>query len=149
MADDEFVGLDTNVLIDIIENPLSAEYLHNHPLITRCRLCTTTINVDEAEQHFGKEKVNILLISLKITVLKLTVEDLQFSLRLEQEHRKDGAHQPDTAILACFLNNLVRIVMSIDFSFCRVAEKLGLRAIKIPSRDVITDIMFKRAFKKF
>lgn len=149
MAADEFVGLDTNVLIDFIENPLTAEYLSSHPLITGRKLCTTTINVDEAEQHTNKEKVNAILNSLNISVLKLTVDDLQLSLNLEREYKKYGAHQPDIAILACFLNNFVKIVMSIDFSFCKVAEKLGLRTVKVPSKDAITDIMLKRAFKRF
>lgn len=149
------VGLDSNILIDMVLNPLTQDFVLSNYLIVKKVLCTSFKCKSEAikvltEKYNVKDaekEINSLLQKLKIFVFLKTDKDKGLAKKYVKEYANIGAHFQDTLILANFENNNVTHIASIEPTILAIARRIGFWTIKIPSRDKINEIMFKRIMR--
>ncbi|MBS3125458.1 PIN domain-containing protein [Candidatus Woesearchaeota archaeon] len=148
------VGLDTNVLVDFVLSAMAQQFVlqnifHNAEIVT-CNIC-----IDEAKRVLeskhniknAEEEIKNVLQSLKIKVIDLEEKDFSSGVEIEREFKHLGAHKPDVFIIACFKNNGVTDVFTIDYNFVKIIGAIGMRGRKVPNLDRINEIMFKKMLK--
>lgn len=148
-AEDWFAGLDTNILIDFIQHPFTQDFVLGLRMLDKKELCTSEMCIKESERllESDKDQLDELLVKCKITMLKITKQDINFARDLLARHKSENAHWNDMLILANFMNNNVNILVSADNDLQNIAEKEGLQVIKIPDRDTILKILFRKAVR--
>jgi len=148
------VGLDTNVLVDFVLSAMVQQFVlqnifHNTEIVT-CDICIEEAKCVLESKHNitnAEEEIKNILQSLKVKVIALNEKDFSAGMELEREFKQLGAHKPDVFIIACFKNNSVTDVFTIDANFVKIAEVVGMRGRKVPNLDKINEIMFKKMLK--
>lgn len=147
------IGLDANVLVDFVLNPLTLQFIFekiiNSELFT-CSICKKeAINIlkDKYKKEQAEQEIDNLISLLKIKLLYPTNKDYMDGSQILENFESIGAHEPDVFILACFKNNNVTDVLSINNDFLKTAKAIGLTAKKVDTMDKINEKMFKNLFK--
>jgi predicted nucleic acid-binding protein len=146
-------GLDANVLVDFVLNPLTLQFVFEKIIkseLFTCSICKKEaiyILKDKYKIKNAEQEITNLSSSLKIKLLCPTNKDYTDGSKILEKFRDIGAHEPDVFILACFKNNGVTDVLSINNDFLRTAEAIGLTPRKVDTMDKINEKMFKNLFR--
>jgi len=149
---DILIGLDSNILINLITHPMIGQYLdRKFNIFQKSKLAISEISKKEAmlvlrkkyqyAEADAKKELEKQINAFNIRVLSITENTFSIAKTIK-------IHYPDSLIIANFKENGVTSVFSIDSEFVRAARDSGLYSIKIPNAQKIQDIEYKRLFKR-
>lgn len=153
------VGLDTGILIDLIDNPTFFSYQalrifkRNNLFFTHRRCFKEAVDWLIEKRSYSKEKaekeVNDFLKKNNIKIIEIdkSNKELLKSMVNRCKKQKIEFHPPDSFIIADFKKNTVNKVYSTNNHFLDACRLFGIDAAKFPTFEKELEEKLKQMFK--
>lgn len=152
------VGLDSGVIISLIDNPLfnqiKLEIFTKNNLFFTHRICIKEIkNWLIKNRNFSEEKaekeVDEFIKEYNINIIEIDKSNKYLLLEMIKQCKeaKIKFHPPDSFIIADFKKNGINKIYSTNNHFLDACRLFGMNAIKFPTVEKEIDRQLKRMFK--